>query len=100
MHSPAGKNTCVTQARSRLGRMPIGMLHGTGAMDLAAAPISKEEEILTGRTVTPPLTVSLLQKATSSSVLPSDSSGLQANLGLAKGGRKHNFSVFFTHTGR
>ena len=34
---------------------------------------------LTGRTVTPALTVSLLQKATSSSLLPSGSSGLQSH---------------------
>lgn len=79
-----------------LGVCTLGlMLHGTGAVDLAAATISKGEEILTGRTVTPALTVSLLQKATSSSVLPSDSSGLHPNMGLAKGGLKHNYSVFF-----
>lgn len=56
---------------------------------LAAATIHNKRGVLTGRTVTPALIVSLLQKAMSSSVLPSDSSDLQCQLSFATGGRTH-----------
>ena len=69
-------------------------------MDRLAAATMNKDGVLTGRTVTPALTVSLLQKATSSSVLPSDSSGLQSPLMCcAKAGPTHATTVWMTDKG-
>ena len=93
MHSPAAIQPSNLQRQYSHAYADTGLhivhLHMMQQGHEQQAP-SAEVKTLTGRTVTPALTVSRLQKATSSSWLPSGSNGLQPHPKLSE---KHGLTT-------